>query len=130
MTNTPQQEAKTMIDPRELRIGNLVETAGDYIQVCPEDFKDTTHLFSIPLTEEWLIKFGFEKCIFPSGKERKFCYQNKRRTLLMMGENTFRDYISFYDLRDNTFASIYCLNVHQLQNVYFALTGKELEINQ
>jgi len=49
-----------MINPKELRIGNWVETAGNYVQICEDDFKDTTHLFAIPLTEEWLVKLGFD----------------------------------------------------------------------
>lgn len=48
----------------ELRIGNLVYPDASYpepITVCAKDFEDTTYLKPIPLTEEWLLKFGFKK---------------------------------------------------------------------
>jgi hypothetical protein len=52
----------------------------------------------IPLTEEWLLKFGFE-CVY---------------TL----DRSFQHLDCEYDLE----------YVHQLQNLYFALTGEELTI--
>ena len=62
---------------------------------------------AIPLTEQWLIDFGFEKNLVEYQKE------------LLTIKNDF---------------TINCLgswrieikHVHQLQNLYFALTGKEL----
>jgi len=46
----------------DLRIGNLVYPDMSYpepVTVCAKDFEDTTYLKPIPLTEEWLLKFGF-----------------------------------------------------------------------
>jgi hypothetical protein len=69
----------------------------------------------IPLTEEWLERFGFAFYFF-SGTYAK-------NGIKIVSENTF-----------------WCLNVtgiiitikhvHQLQNLYFALTGEELQIKQ
>ena len=67
---------------RELRIGNLVQVMNCPIEVksipMSGEYKegDLTMLYEpinvepIPLTEEWLIKFGFNKCFssFSIGK--------------------------------------------------------------
>lgn len=132
----------------ELRIGNLVTIdnpefwkgiKGNVLEVnginiaSSLDFPKSTHSISvrdekftysqfnefikpIPLTEEWMLKFGFEKdgdyfslgnfhyhlpsCLFYSGNDH------------VSGGNA--DAIIKY--------------VHQLQNLYFALTGEELQI--
>ena len=73
-------------------------------------------LTPIPLTEEWLFKFGFlkdlENGIFLNINAYAFLYwQNNRVELL---DN------------DNNFMISHCDYVHQLQNLYFALTAKEL----
>jgi hypothetical protein len=74
----------------------------------------------IPLTEEWLLKFGFEK-------DEEY-------------DNTFNRYISVFNgfttitidisanvlLLDNMEIKLHF--VHQLQNLYFALTGEELTL--
>ena len=69
---------------------------------------------SIPLTEEWLIKLGFEKNI------------------------TTDLYPTFsYDILNVNDGIVYVLNygfvnhikyVHQVQNLYFTLTGEELKL--
>lgn len=69
----------------------------------------------IPLTEEWLLKFGFV-----SGKFNylwgygNFLYDEKLKLWTWYGIQ-LHDYLIQY--------------VHQLQNIYFALTGQELKIN-
>jgi hypothetical protein len=75
--------------------------------INPEELKP------IPLTEEWLLKFGFEKNI------------------------TTDLYPTFsYDILNVNDGIVYVLNygfvnhikyIHQLQNLYFALTGEELQ---
>jgi len=67
----------------------------------------------IPITEEWLLKAGFEK------------------------DETDWWYIDDFGVKryDNDCFVFYTLNtiikfLHQLQNLYFALTGEELTINQ
>lgn len=72
----------------------------------------------IPLTEEWLIKFGFKKS-----------YLYWRNKLSAKVEFKLQNMVWFYKggcLQSNY---IEIKSVHQLQNLYFALTGVELEIN-
>lgn len=76
----------------------------------------------IPLTEEWLLKFGFEKDGYNDHKSYYY-------TLNGFKLNVDDGYL-FLD-NPNQLAeakSIKIKHVHQLQNLYFALTGKELEV--
>lgn len=117
----------------ELRIGNYLMSNGFEVQIdciqptmlakVGENFYTKIDLFEpIPLTEEWLLKFGF----------------NEHRTSDVWfakewGTNGVE--IIKYDIHYEKY--IYLLgaglakvleHVHQLQNLYFALTGHELEI--
>ena len=89
-------------------------------------------LIKIPLTEEWLLKFGFEYCEFPVSDEDGV-YRDKTK----VNKDYFKhprlpEEISIY-LPYNHFnyhiGSVTIKHVHQLQNLYFALTGEELKIN-
>lgn len=75
-------------------------------------------LISIPLTEEWLIKFGFKKTWFG--------YENISTGIeiepLENGDYTICINANEYHIGENF------KYVHQLQNIYFALTNKELEL--
>lgn len=112
-----------MIKANELRVGNLVydfikgetrvETIEDY------DFPDRAMLERIqpiPLTEEWLENFGFE-CASHSGGNSIYYSIGDFGGELLDG---------FFQLTWYEFAP--CQYVHQLQNLYFALTGEELEL--
>ena len=79
----------------------------------------------IPLTEEWLLKFGFHK------KDAEWylhpCFELK---IIVFNKGEFNG-VMFYTRTIHTdFTPIYCTkhinHVHQLQNLYFALTGEEL----
>ena len=103
----------------ELRIGNWVSTAGCNIRVCPKDYEDTKYLHPIPLTEEILLKAGFEG----NYQYEKF---NKDGSIdyVICADDVMKVYVgcgSEYYVRD-------LLYVHDLQNFHFALTGEELEI--
>jgi len=80
------------------------------VELCPiSDWQP------IPLTEEWLVKFGFVSVIM----EGYPVYFYKCLS------------IEFYALESNIHfdtTEIKCKHVHSLQNLYFALTGEELEI--
>lgn len=67
----------------------------------------------IPLTEEWLLKFGFEHREFSFDKGSFFL---SKRT----GKNEY-----LYQAHTNRFQVKY---VHQLQNLYFSLTAIELTV--
>jgi hypothetical protein len=86
-------------------------------------------LSPIPLTEEWLLKFGFKKgnSIYPEGYSINIL--NTDTYLRPSFEGGF--YWGF-NLRNKSDCELYNAKpikyVHQLQNLYFALTGNELEI--
>lgn len=136
----------------ELRIGNLVSIHPTALHTnglldknmafeISELKKDVAHfknfhtgeyykdICPIPLTKEWLLKFGFEKTY------AKNCYK------ISLGKFiehylciTLVDKGNIVTLLDNygekevlmVFTSRISEYVHQLQNLYFALTGTEL----
>jgi len=83
-------------------------------------------LGSIPLTEDCLVKFGFErtKKTFVDGAYAVTFSRNKDGgwaiydTSIDEGTNYLTPNLGF------------CEHVHQLQNLYFALTGEELTIKE
>ena len=135
-----------------LRIGNLL-SVGNYdvkvveihhlgVQVCDlEETQDTWELFSdrikpIPLTEEWLLKFGFKK--YPNCRDtfRQEYYDSFQ---LVIDEHTIISFSIPIGYNDNircNYDKLYrseekkqsyrVKHIHQLQNIYFALTGEEL----
>jgi len=125
-----------MIDRKQLMVGNLVMYDGpikllkDTIVVV-EDIGDDginiqwlhemtgweydyEHLFPIELTPEWLNKFNFKT---PDNYQQTVLYFEGVMIDIHMGKYKLRDYPRTP------------LNyVHQLQNLYYALTGEELTI--
>jgi hypothetical protein len=83
---------------------------GDMWEFDPKD------LNGIPLTEEWLKKFGFEK----DGPHWYWFSTKDRFTDIGYSYSIEEEVIEFHDLK------VPIKYVHQLQNLYFALTGKEL----
>lgn len=124
-----------MIDARELRIGNIVEpitmspimvtgitqqkTLDGIFTLIFVDYGESflqEHLNPIPLTEEWLIKLGFEKDVdFEQQIEADYT-----REILMVNVRNGVYYIMFNGLK------IEIRYVHSLQNMYFCLLNKEL----
>lgn len=77
----------------------------------------------IPLTEEWLLKFGFEKKTFKSQPFGGICnfikkYNNLIQIVIIFHYGVFH--------LENEIMDSSIKSVHQLQNLYFALTGLEL----
>lgn len=136
-----------MIKANELRIGNLVLDSNKdnpyFHQVVRIETKEYTDWNSgdefnivcllegtkdsyfemipspIPLTEDWLVKFGFvNNSISIYGIDKTL-----NVSAVVDG--------NYYLYLDDVFGSFYDLNsiqyVHQLQNLYFALTGEELK---
>lgn len=76
----------------------------------------------IPLTEEILLKCGFEKIKASSFIEYdKWVNQDGEEILFQAGDGFYHCLIQ---TENNQVKSL-----HQLQNLYFALTGEELKIN-
>ncbi len=101
----------------ELRIGNIVNYCNSVKQLDAELFlqllKYTTPFEPITLTEEWLLKFGFVDRGL--GDFRRSWLHLIRNSSTSFETNCFFVKIKY---------------IHQLQNLYFALTGEELTINQ
>lgn len=100
----------------ELRIGNLVYAlkstpnpvviGNDYNIYLNRDYSP------IPLSKKWLMRFGFE-C--------RVVYGNN---------HWLKNQILIFEDKKGKFEFAWGLkikSVHQLQNIYFALTGKELK---
>jgi len=103
----------------ELRLGNsLIDSRSNEIHVVSGNsihsmqYAESTEILKpIPLTEEWLLKFGFK-----SDPENIVFEING--LLVYKQDSTF-----WFDLISDSIEIEY---VHQLQNLYFALTNKEL----
>lgn len=127
----------------ELRIGNFIKISNTITKV--EGFSEWDNIVQssnfaerkinefepIPITEEWLLKFGFgnitEQCAFKSINIKTFC-----KSFTVKGCNEQQTIFIELGTRGWTFKRVgYPLYnyVHQLQNLYFALTGDELKFN-
>jgi hypothetical protein len=118
----------------ELRIGNWVyipqTKTNEQIGVIEENGRFLTKGYKtsyssiecsrpIPLTEEWLLRFGFE---------------DDRDNLMVLRKDVFEFFfdkkdicgVNLYEKWDGNFLCGDIQYVHQLQNLYFALTGEEL----
>ena len=132
-----------MINPKELRIGNILQNGYRTVKVsslfkghfkcetleqCSLDTSVQLNYTGIPLTEEWLLKLGFKDNGF-GGFEISY------------NPSKYNDSIITYRIGKSSYSSIGWFlyegaitikseieHVHQLQNLYFALTGEELEI--
>ncbi len=103
---------------KELRIGNWVYDEGDLenpIQIVNIQEDNTSWLKPIPLTEEWLVKLGFVSNPYQD------IYAKVSDTIsFVIDVDKTRGYLELYS------KGVDLKHVHQLQNLYFALTGEEL----
>jgi len=122
----------------ELRIGNYVNRNydlgnyedADYRLQCVdlEAFEHIAHsadyiknFHPIPLTEDVLARCGFVKT-------KDVCFWEHRKSgMIIFVEKTEKGILFFLDYLRCHSENYY---LHQLQNLYFALTGEELIINQ
>ena len=123
-----------MIKANELRIGNWIASSanpsdketwviGKVVSICSLQaafeqveveaeeeftwfFKD--RYFGIPLTEEWLIRFNFGRLGKYSFRDKNLIIHHRKRGFVVNKKIAIIQY------------------VHQLQNLYFALTQTEL----
>lgn len=85
------------------------------------------HIKPIPLTEDWLLKFCFKEI----GKTKVYIIYDIMQVHLQWCDKKlfwvgcFESERSYFPLDDSLFHIKY---VHQLQNLFFALTGTELTI--
>jgi hypothetical protein len=79
----------------------------------------------IPLTDEWLLRFGFEKRDFPFNQRWVF------NDFKIEHQGINFAYVLWSQSAPHLTQFIgHCQYVHQLQNLYFALTGQELELKE
>jgi len=125
------------MEATELRIGNLV--LFDKEEVVRVEYisshhviglfgKETEHILEkgdvsgIPLTEEWLKRLGLKYQFYSDTYEINFKYDCNK---------IFVDLFTKHVCIDTGLNSVYIEHikyVHQLQNLYYALTGEELTI--
>ena len=142
-----------MIKSQELKSGNII--LGKYINEEDEKVNTTICTFlgydpfnnyfwvenkdaiedfcgfdPIPLSEEWLVRFGFDKDV----KERRSIYKHKGvKQIHVIYKHKYYDL--FLRLFDNGQISL-CFNneyilikyVHRLQNIFNSLTGTDLQM--
>lgn len=114
-----------MVDLKELRIGNYLNIDGLAAPIGPGWFcsADRGHTLPkhepIPLTPEWLEKLGFKK---------KPEHGSPAWYIL----DDYNEYCENGDLyiEGDFIPTNRAKYVHQFQNLYFAIAGKELEIKE
>jgi hypothetical protein len=135
-----------MIQAKELMIGNYLycEYSGEIIQVTEikndgvyassnktviERYYYYEEIHSIPIDEKWLTDFGFDISKSPSTWATKIelDYGMSNEYQIFKNEVSIVDY-SFIYFRYKFITRVEY--IHQLQNLYFALTGEELELKQ
>lgn len=124
----------------DLRVGNLAQTAFgivEYRGVSPDkpnllfvkysngiDVREhIDDIKPIPLTEEWLVKFGFEntysELTYKEYDFKKFGVEiNSDIMTVSYNYGNDVEWVNFTHIK----------HVHTLQNLYHALTGEELEL--
>lgn len=133
-----------MIDPKELRIGNLVLLYNDECAITEIGYKEshlesehfvTTAIFDIidpiPITPEWLERLGFGKeereTGLPQGRETAYRIKVDKKTLLVVWFDPLEVELGHYFSTETTLMD-HIKSIHQLQNIYHALTGDKLTI--
>lgn len=129
----------------ELRIGNYIKRSnhknwqescwGDIVEIGYNEMylismeKTSAWYIPIEITEEWLLKLGFE-CISDGGDQKRFALKNRDSNYfyaISLDHEEIclerKDIMGYYTLIWN---ESYLQYVHQLQNLFFSLRGIEL----
>jgi hypothetical protein len=109
------------MNAKEVRIGNylkqITHSFNGVVRLSAYHFEtiedNEIDVFPIPLTEEWLIKFGFEEAL--NGWWSPCEEYSYREGNFYLGANIFLAKIDY---------------VHQLQNIYTVLQSRELTIKE
>ena len=104
----------------ELRVGNIIHNGNFEARINSFDEMNEFFILMAPveLTEEWLFKFGFQK-----GIDWYWLYKYPRQINVSITHRKTT-------IGSNEEYEVECKYVHQLQNLYFALTGEELTIKE
>ena len=101
----------------ELRLGNLVAVNGIYKEVNVYYIENAHLITPITLTEEFLLKFSYDK----RQRGKVFEYYNYPTMIRELSLVCFGHESRVKPLKSVKY-------VHELQNIYFALTDSELKI--
>lgn len=110
----------------ELRIGNIIEDSIGIIEIGKSARIEFADVYKpVPLTEEWIKKFNlkYEYAL------KKGCYYNDNIQIWIYKNGRIDLRIDGIDFKDHNWKNKKYKYVHQLQNLFFALTGKELELS-
>ena len=123
----------------ELRINNLVmklslDREDEQIYgINPHDFSEWDYWIYEPIaiTPEWLERAGFSKRLINNKFYEYFIdatpLNYKNDYVIKWWDTDFDRKINFAPVLSGTVHAFPCEYIHQLQNLYFALTGKELK---
>jgi hypothetical protein len=122
-----------MIQPNEVRLGNLIKSPkGDRVKVTgffenliyynKGEKEDLQHFEPIPLTAEILLQSGFEKTVAVNSL---VLYRINKLVAEIFDDGR----VNFSTIGSEFYEHIcFCRYTHQLQNLFFVITGRELEI--
>lgn len=127
-----------MIRANELRIGNTVNRLGspteitsiqhtddiDYVSTPASGAITVNQIEPIPLTKEWLEKMGFERW---KQDDDSYSIEDSQGQSIMVRGQECAVYGSDACTSGHSF-NFKIEYVHQLQNLYFVLTGNELSV--
>jgi hypothetical protein len=128
------------LSAQELRIGNLIqwkstgdiEIVTDIVTTNKKQCCINTVLISdcsgIPLTKEWLLKAGFKITFNRNSQTTYYELCLNPRMIIRFQDGDAGECDITQDGRFIAFKQGHIKYVHQLQNLYFALSGKELSI--
>jgi hypothetical protein len=125
----------------ELRLGNSINLHGEEctvraigkgnITIGAEGYKSErvsiNSIKPIPLTEEWLVKFWFK---YGESKEHGYLWLHCKMGELYVRPSYLDGFYWGFDNDNEINNQNNIEHVHSLQNLYFALTGQELEISE
>ena len=119
----------------DFRIGNLILKNNEIYEISSlffvdlhdgtirENYNNNYVIKPIPITEEWLLKFGFIKKYW---KAKNTHYFELEKIEILLEDTFYKKGVTYY--KSNLLFEYYPKHVHHLQNLYFALTGTELII--
>ena len=138
------------MEAHELMLGNYVNTNRAHgrgqkqlkkvqinLHYLQQIENNCNYIEPIPLTEEWLLKFGFsEETQYYSDNLSLFwldIHKSLENSEFYIFFNTETKYIGLHSMENENNISKYLYDIkyiHQLQNLYFALTGTHLILNK
>jgi hypothetical protein len=123
---------KSITVKEDITVTGVIENKIYYTPCKTPKFADflwslPVYIYPIPLTEDWLIKLGFKK-VEDLGDMIYYQVNEGRRGYGV--QYNHEEWVFYLYAGNETTTLIYddviFQNVHQLQNLYFALTGEEL----